>query len=631
MVAVYEAGVAVARESRRVGGGPSPSAPPPSLLASAPLRVPAHDRDYVVVFQADSSSVFAVPEEGTLLVGSAPEADLAMHGEGVAPRHARIVAHDGGVTLHAVALEPEARLEVNGEPVVGLRRLASGDVVTAGEVTLVLHRDPRRAGARVLCDDAALAARLAEETARAVRYRRPLAVISVELGEVPISARAGMTSAALEALRRADVVAYGGGGELVVLLPETSGSANTPAERVLRALLPFAPAARAGLALCPDDASDPDALLTGARNAARCEGEGQVASMARAVVSLVVGERSIVVADPSMRKVYDLVERLAPSDLPVLVLGETGVGKEAVAAALHEWSLRKAGPFVAINCAALPESLVESELFGHERGAFTGAIGFKPGLLEGADGGTVLLDEIGELSAGAQAKLLRVLELRRFLRVGATSERTLDVRVVAATNRPLEAEVEAGRFRRDLYFRLGAAAIFLPPLRDRPLDLPVLARAFLDEARDRLGRPRLTLSPDAIDRLARHAWPGNVRELRNAMESVAATALRKVVEADELPAQIGEGAPVWARVQAQPVGARAEGGGAHEPPRPRAKSLYDEIRDLERSRMVEALDESSGVRVRAAALIGMPLRTFVTKLKEYGIGSTEGRRAPRSG
>jgi DNA-binding NtrC family response regulator len=622
MVAVYQAGTAALPEQRRPTGSPSAAPAPARVEATAPLRVPSPDRDYVVVFQADSSAVHAMPDEGALVVGAAPDADVRVLAPGVADHHAMLLGRDGAVVLEPLA--PGARLEVNGDLVGAPRRLASGDVVLLGEATLVLHRDPRRGSARVLCDEPALAARLAEETARSVRYRRPLAVVSVDLGEVDAAAHAGMTSAALGALRRSDVVAYAGGGELVVLLPETSGAADAPAARVVAALAPFAPHAHAGVALCPDDASDPDALLTGARNAARCAPAGDVAVMAKAVASLDVGGRTIVVADPSMRRVYDLVERLAPSDLPVLVLGETGVGKEAVAAALHAWSLRKAGPFVVINCAALPEALVEGELFGHERGG-PGLGAVKPGLLEGADGGTVLLDEIGELSAGAQAKLLRVLELRRITRVGAVAERPLDVRVVASTNRPLEADVSSGRFRRDLFFRLGAAAIFLPPLRDRPLDLPVLARFFLDEARDRLGRARLGLAPEALDRLTRHAWPGNVRELRNAMEYVAAIAQRRVVEADELPAQIAESAPGWPRAAAPASGSRGEG--AHDAPRPRAKSLYDEIRDLERTRMIEALDESGGVRVRAAALIGMPLRTFVTKLKEYNLGADH--RPPR--
>jgi DNA-binding NtrC family response regulator len=615
MVAPFDAAGEVAREvalGDRAGSS-----------GGAPTRDAAPDGDYLVVFQTGASSVVGVPDEGELVVGSSEVADVVVRGPGVSSRHARLEAREGA--LHVEPIGAAARVLVNDEPVSAPRRLASGDAIGIGPATIVVHRDRRRASRRVLAGEAELAARLAEEAARATRYGRPLAIVSIDLGQAVREPREALAAAALEPLRRSDVVACAGSSELVVLLPETAGAATVPATRVLAAIAPFAPRARAGLALCPDDASDADALLTAARSAARVARVGEVGGLARAAAALDAGGRAIVVADPSMRRVYELVRRLAPSDLPVLVLGETGVGKEAVAAALHAWSPRAPQPFVAINCAALPEPLIESELFGHERGAFTGAAASKPGLLEGAHGGTVLLDEIGELPAGAQAKLLRVLETRCVLRVGATRERPIDVRVVAATNRPLDAEVDAGRFRRDLYFRLAAAAVFLPPLRDRPLDLPVLARAFLDEACERLGRARLSLAPDAQGRLARHAWPGNVRELKNAMEYVAATAARPIVEEGDLPPAIGGGASPWARPSPGSRPAR----GAPEPASPRATSLQDELRALERRRILEALDACDGVRVRAAAFIGMPLRTFVTRLRDHGIGPSEGRRAQR--
>jgi transcriptional regulator with GAF, ATPase, and Fis domain len=291
----------------------------------------------------------------------------------------------------------------------------------------------------------------------------------------------------------------------------------------------------------------------------------------------------------------------------VLVHGETGVGKELAAAALHAWSPRRRARLVALNCAALPEPLLESELFGHERGAFTGAAGVKEGYLEAAAGGTVLLDEVGDCSPEAQAKLLRALETKRITRVGSTVERPIDVRIVAATNRPLEDEVAAGRFRRDLFFRLSAATVVIPPLRDRPLDLPLLARHFLGEARSRLGRPPLALTPAALALLCEHRWPGNVRELKNAMDFVAVTTGLGPVEVADLPSYL------LGRSRNGPPSRRAA-------PAPRIfRNLYDEIRELERTRMQEALTAAGGVRVTAAALIGMPLRTFVTKLKEHGL------------
>ncbi len=241
------------------------------------------------------------------------------------------------------------------------------------------------------------------------------------------------------------------------------------------------------------------------------------------------------------------------------------------------------------------------------------------GLLESAHRGTMFLDEVGDLSLAVQAKLLRVLETGSVVRVGGTVERPADVRVVAASNRNLGDDVASGRFRRDLYFRLSAATIIVPPLRSRPLDLQPLARTFLFEACERLGRSAMSLSDAALLRLAEYQWPGNVRELRHVMDYLAATVSGHVVVPEHLPAPLGG-------VQGAPWPAHAEGNlEASEPPRA-MRSLYEEIRELERTRITQALDAAGGVRIKAAALIGVPLRTFVTKLKEHGIGVT---RPPR--
>ncbi|MEO8700337.1 MAG: sigma-54 dependent transcriptional regulator [Kofleriaceae bacterium] len=309
----------------------------------------------------------------------------------------------------------------------------------------------------------------------------------------------------------------------------------------------------------------------------------------------------VVVTDPAMVHAYELLGRLARSDLTVLLTGETGVGKEHAAHALHQGSRRACGPLVALNCAALPDALLESELFGYERGAFSGAAFAKAGLLEAADGGTLFLDEVGELSAAAQAKLLRALELRRFSRLGGTRDLPVDLRLVAATNRDLQAEVRAGRFRQDLLFRLNAATIAIPPLRARPSEIRLLAQLFLDRARER--SPPLVLSAVIHDRLARHPWPGNVRELKNVMEYLAATVDHGTIEPGDLPPPLGDAV----------IDAPSPAPGAAFRP------IADELRELERRRMVEALAATRGIQKRAAALISMPLRTFAMKLKQYGL------------
>jgi DNA-binding NtrC family response regulator len=337
----------------------------------------------------------------------------------------------------------------------------------------------------------------------------------------------------------------------------------------------------------------------------------------------------VVVADPAMVQLYALVKRLAASDLPVLISGETGVGKENAAFAVHHGSRRASGPFVTVNCAALPEGLVESELFGHDKGAFTGAGAAKAGILESAHGGTVFLDEVGELPLAVQARFLRALEARRITRVGEVRERPIDIRVVAATHRDLEAEVRAGRFRQDLYFRLGAATVLLPPLRERPREVPLLARVFLERACQALGRREMVLAADTLAALARYEWPGNVRELRNLMDYAAAAVADDVLEPHHLPRRMRGGSPAEPAEPAEPKGgsvapapapapAPALGGG------PSFRPLAEELRALERQRMEEALRAADGVQTRAAALLGMPIRTFSFKMRQLGLTARRG-------
>jgi DNA-binding NtrC family response regulator len=321
-----------------------------------------------------------------------------------------------------------------------------------------------------------------------------------------------------------------------------------------------------------------------------------------------LGDRAVVVADPAMRHVYTQLERLAPSELSVLILGETGTGKELAAAAVRFWSRRRDKPLVAINCAALPDTLAESELFGYERGAFSGAAAAKPGLLESAPGGTVFLDEIGDLSLTVQAKLLRVLEARRLTRLGSVTERSIDVRIVAATHRDLAVEVRAGRFREDLFYRLSVAVVRLPPLRARPRELPLLARRFLEEATASQGRAPLSLSEAAVAQLRAYPFPGNVRELKNLMEYVAATVIEPVVGPEHLEARLG-------LPGAEPDAAAAPAPGAGAPFRP----LAEANRDFERQSIAAALAATGGNKTAAAKLLGVPLRTLMDKIKRHGL------------
>jgi DNA-binding NtrC family response regulator/pSer/pThr/pTyr-binding forkhead associated (FHA) protein len=590
-----------------MSGGPDGTA----TRSLGPAAAPAEpERSYFLVVEGDASSMFHLPGEGVILVGRGDEADLRLRDPAASRRHARILVGDGEIRV--ADLESHNGTRVNGERVTGTRVLSSGDVVSIGEAALVLHRRARAAPSASVADPARLQARLEEEVERALSYDRPLALAAVATSPLrPEPAAVARATAAV--LRRIDVAAFADDGQLLVLLPELAEDAAL--ERIqdlLEAIEAAAPGSRAGVAVCPADGCDADALVEAARAAAAAAKPDQVLPAARAVTELTFGERAILVADPAMLRIFDLLRRLAASDLPVLVTGETGAGKENAAFAVHAWSPRREAAFVTLNCAALPENLVESELFGYEKGAFSGAVGPKPGLLETAHGGTAFLDEVGELAPGTQAKLLRALEAKRITRLGGVREREIDIRIVAATNRDLEADVRDGRFRQDLFFRLGAASVVLPPLRERPREVALLARSFLAAACTRAGRPPMRLSGRTMRVIGRYGWPGNVRELKNAVEYVAATALGDVAEPHHLPERLRPAGPA-ASPEPPPEAA---------PDAPRTfRPVAEELRDLEATRMLEALEAAGGVRKRAAELLGMPLRTFAFKFRQYGLAA----------
>jgi two-component system, NtrC family, response regulator AtoC len=310
----------------------------------------------------------------------------------------------------------------------------------------------------------------------------------------------------------------------------------------------------------------------------------------------------------SLQEARDLLRQAAPSMATVLVLGETGTGKELAARALHALSPRKAGPFVRVNCGALPDNLFESELFGYEKGAFTGAVSRKPGRVELAQGGTLFLDEIGELTAGPQVKLLRLLQEKEYERLGGTETLKADVRVVAATHRSLPQMVEAGTFREDLYYRLNVVPISLPPLRARPDDLEPLTRHFVATLGAANGRPRASLTPEAMNLLTHQRWPGNVRQLQNFIERVMVLAPPgDVIEASLITRELG-------RANLEPVPSVEAS----------ADSLPERRKDAERQAVEEALTKAAGNRSVAARILGVSRRTLYNKLDALGLSEREG-------
>jgi DNA-binding NtrC family response regulator len=308
-------------------------------------------------------------------------------------------------------------------------------------------------------------------------------------------------------------------------------------------------------------------------------------------------QSSLVYKSGLMDGLVTLAESAARADSTVVITGESGTGKDVLARFIHARSSRADALMIAVNCAALPESLFESEFFGHERGAFTGATSTKRGLIEAADSSTLFLDEVGEMPLQTQVKLLRFLEEGRFRRVGSTRDRDADVRVVAATNRNLADDVSAGRFRADLFYRLNVISLHVPPLRQRREDIPVLVEHFLAVFRERFNRPALDLSAEARARLASYDWPGNVRELRNALERATALAAADLVEADQL------------------LPPDAASPGDAQTPAPDAAPIT--LEQLERQHILRVLEQAGGNRERAAAVLGISARTLYRKLREY--------------
>jgi DNA-binding NtrC family response regulator len=413
-------------------------------------------------------------------------------------------------------------------------------------------------------------------------------------------------------IRIMDLAGDFGGDQFALLLPRL---AHDEAEAAIRRLIDEARLLRAdiraGIAIAPEDGRTADELLERSRAALRqARTPGALVMAAKAAPPQVRSEADLVVTAPAMRRIYGLVDRIADSSLSVLILGETGVGKEVVAEAIHARSSRRAGPIVKINCASLPENLLESELFGHERGSFTGADRRKIGFFEAAAGGSIYLDEIGEMAPALQAKRLRVLERKVITRVGGTDEIPVDVRIIAATHRDAEAEVRAGRFREDLYFRLAGFTLAVPPLRDRIEEIVPLAQHFARRVAEELGQPAPQLSDDAQLALRSHDWPGNVRELRNALERAVVVQTSGTITAEDLPDRVRD------------AGRRAR---PQIPDGSMRDHLRDQLADLERAAIVEALEQFGGNQTRTAQRLGISRRALIYKLERLGLKPPPGK------
>jgi two-component system, NtrC family, nitrogen regulation response regulator NtrX len=381
--------------------------------------------------------------------------------------------------------------------------------------------------------------------------------------------------------------------ELQVIMISGHGTIDTAVEATRRGAFDFL-----------EKPLDTDRLLLTLRNA--LEVKGLSASVAH-LRSQVESRHAIVGSSFQIRQVLDRIERVAPTDSRVLITGENGTGKELAARALHRLSPRRAGPFIEVNCAAIPSELIESELFGHMKGSFTGAVQDRPGKFEQADGGTLFLDEIGDMSLAAQSKVLRALEEGKVTRVGGQKSREVEVRVVAATNKDLPKEIEEGRFREDLFYRLNVVPIHIPPLRERREDIPMLVAHFTTQMEKRDGLPVREFTQEALDRLQELAWPGNVRELRNTVERLLILSTGDTVTAQDVEALVGQG-----RGQS---GLGAELLGAE---------TFSDFRDrAERAFLLQKLREHGWNVSETARVLDMPRSNLYKKIDKYGLEREE--------
>ncbi len=497
--------------------------------------------------------------------------------------HARI--RRSGEHIEVEDLGSRNGTRVNGDKISGARRLASGDEVVIGPILAIVNITTGLGRPSAVAEATQGEARLAAEVDRATRYHRPLTLGLLRVASDPA------IEAIARSLRTMDLLAEDAGDDYLVLLPELG---RTDGQAAIDRMLDFARAtgvtASAATVVCPEDGTAVETLIGKLRAALR--------SGTRATAAPVVTDGPVVL-DTAMRRVYSLVDRIADSPMTVLILGETGVGKELVAEAIHVRSSRHDQALIKLNCAALPESLLESELFGYERGAFTGAERRKVGFFEAANGGTLFLDEIGEMPLALQAKLLRVLERKVITRVGGTAEVATDARLIAATHRDLDAEVRAGRFRQDLMFRIGGFTLAVPPLRDRADEIMPLAEHFARTTAAEQGRATPRITDDARAALVAYGWPGNVRELRNAIER-ALVLCSEAIELADLPEKLRD-----AGQRVRPVAPAAD--------------MRGHLAEVERAAIVAALEAEAQNQTRAARRLGLSRRALIYKMEKYGL------------
>ena len=548
------------------------------------------------IYHRDGTSSVPLEPGKPVVVGRLPPADVVIPDDSLSRAHAQFEIEDLQVFVEDLGSTNGTR--VNGEP-VQRAPVRPGDEVTLGAITAALVWLAGESDHGLLGHDRFLTL-LEYEVQRARAFGRGVAMLMVG-AEEPLTRWAPKLT---QALRPVDRAALYGPRQVEVLLPEADEAA---AQKVAEET-----GLRCGVAVFPSHAATAGELIEVCWAALRRTTEQAPVMLGpdrshRSVPSSTPSD--VVVYNAAMREVYELVDRVAAASIPVLINGETGTGKELVATAIHLRSGRAGEPICSLNCGAIPPQLVESALFGHERGAFTGADRQKQGVFETANGGTVFLDEIGELAHDAQVALLRVLETGKLTRVGGVREIAVDVRIVAATHRKLEEMVKEGTFRQDLLYRLNTMIIRVPPLRERPDEIEPLATHFLKQANQANQRQLLGFDPDALSALERHDWPGNVRELRNAVERAAVIARGETISLADLPETVrARGSSVVASAEVPEADAEADD-----------LDFKTRVQRFETALIRQALEACGFNQTETSRRLHIPIRTLSNKIKQYGI------------
>ena len=584
-----------------------------TMIASRRQGAEALSALCLVIMSPNGTGSVALPARGTVTLGRASECEVHIDDPRLSRRHAEIRCGDEITVVDLGSRNGTLLREEDLVPNVPAP-LRPGDSVALGGTVVVLQRAvtgverPRHVWSHGYFE-----ARLEEECS-AASADTPFAIVRLRF-EASDDASGGSKEQAappplVSWLRPTDMVGAYAPNEYEILLTRTSSvEADARRSQLARSLRRAGIVFGMAMATYPRDGRTPEALIEHTTRQLRREATPGASEPS---------ERALVPAG-ALERMERIVVRVAAGTINVLVLGETGVGKEILSRRIHALSARAAKPLVSLNCASLSESLLESELFGHEKGAFTGALQAKPGLLESADGGTVFLDEIGEMPLSVQAKLLRVVEQREVTRVGALRPRAIDVRFVSATHRDLEAEIARGRFRQDLYFRLNGIALSLPPLRERVDEIEPLAKLFVEQACRAMQRGRIPrIAADALETLTHYQWPGNIRELRNVIERAVLLSSGDVITREHLPIEkLGVVLAPSVRIAARPA-----------IPAEDSSPTLDEVTaemhvvsesDSGRLTIVQALEKCAGNQSQAAKMLGISRQTLIRRLEDYAI------------